>query len=165
MVIPEWWRFQFLVRNPPVLKWLTRQAGLVHLWNQQRNIGRTPDEQHEVAMYLIGRHLYDAYGIGWEYADMNGTAIEPPLLYLDPSYPDTPFPIFGGPTVRGRRRFKGGLDHRRKALNLTPRRRQADGYYSKLLEIWDKREGFCGPAQGYDPDRAVKLEAAASQRR
>jgi hypothetical protein len=162
MVIPEWWRFQFLVRNPPMQKRLTRQAGLVHYWNEQRRAGIAPVESHEVAIYLIGRHLYDVYGIGWEYVDLNGTAIDPPLLYLDPSYPDPPGPLFGGPTVRGRRQFKAGLDRRRKVLNLTPRRRQADEYYRKLLGIWDKREGFCGPALGYDPDRAVKLEQAAS---
>jgi hypothetical protein len=166
MVIPERWRFHFLVRNPLVLRKLVRLAALAHQWNMQRQRRRsggiTLAERQEEEMLRLDRELQETYGISWLFVSLDGRAVDPPQLFLAPSFPDTPSPVFAGPSVRGRRAFKRVLAKRRKSLRVTPPRRQADSYYIKLLEVWDSREHFRGPMQGYVPDKAVTLEMATT---
>jgi hypothetical protein len=108
-------------------------------------------------------YLSAKFGIRVKWQDDDGDWLDPPGLFLWERYPTAR--AFAGTTVRQQRSFKRFLERRRRMMHVTPpRKRMSTDDFRKMLKVWDLREGWAdSPSTGYDPEKAVSLDTAASR--
>lgn len=108
-------------------------------------------------------YLNANFGIRVKWLDDDGDWLDPPAIFLWPSYPTAP--VFAGATVRQQRSFKRFLARRRRLMQIAPPRLRMNlDDYRKMLQVWDLHEGWAdSPSKGYDPEKAVSLDTAASR--
>jgi hypothetical protein len=108
-------------------------------------------------------YLNAKFGIRVKWLDDDGDWLDPPGLFLSATYPRSP--AFAGVTVRQQRSFKRFLARRRRLMQIAPPRMRMNlNDFRKMLQVWDLHEGWSGSVSaGYDPERAVSLDTAASR--
>ena len=163
LTVPYPYRFAFLCRNPHCIDALLRLFRASHTLANRRHA-----EGGLIRAGLEGENLLDAeselrdrFGIRpiWTH---RGTFIDPPILSLEEAFPGD-LPTLGR-TERERRCFRKSLAARRRAGGIRAPRRETDGYYKRLLAVWDAREGWLDqPSRGYDPERAQRLQLSVAK--
>jgi hypothetical protein len=164
LVMPEELRLEFLFRNPDFVKALIEFFNAVH-----RRAGQKPAEGLESADFNIQQilsadtYLAEKYGLGTVWYGEKGETLDPPGLYVWPSYPQAPlYSYTGGTTERARRRWAHLMAERRRDRAVKAPRCLSGTHYQQLLRVWDLREGWTGkPSVGYDGRQEKPLREVA----
>jgi hypothetical protein len=163
LTVPYQYRYEFLFRNPHCIDALSRFFGATHALAIRPRTSEgliQADREGETFLDALGE-LRDRFGIR-PISFQKGNLLDPPVLTLEECFPDD-LPTLGK-TVREERCFRKGLMARRRKLGVRAPRRQPEDYYKRLLAVWDAREGWLGrPSEGYDPGRALRLQAALAK--
>lgn len=190
LAIPPEIRWWFLLRNPavtgPLIQFFSALCRLAGRGNPKPRLNQpvvpdptllgrryvswkieSPTIQTSVPdlslLLSVVDYLNAKFGIRVKWLDDEGDWLVPPTLFIWASYPTAP--AFAGTTVRKQRSFKRFLARRRTLMQIaSPRQRMKLDDYRKMLQVWDLHEGWTDIlSKGYDPEKAVSLDAAASR--